>query len=69
MQIGNLRRLLRLNRLGTVLKDWRNFIIKEDKKPREIFDSCFKIIMFLTDLSDTIMYLMQQKVFKEYKVG
>lgn len=64
-QIGNLRRLLRLNRLGAILKDWIKFAMKKKHTSREIFDCCFKVIMFLCDTADTLLYLMQHKVITE----
>ena len=63
-QIGQLRRLLRLNRLGTNIKDYVNFPMKKNKTLRDYFDLSFKAIMLCSDSLDTIAYLMQLQVIK-----
>lgn len=63
-QITQLRRLLRINRLGIVLKDYITFIKKKDKKIRDFFDIFFKTVMLCTDINDLLAYFMQLNVIK-----
>ena len=63
-QIGQLRRLLRLNRLGSNIRDYVNFPSKKNKTARDFFDFSFKAVMLCSDALDTIAYLMQLEVLK-----
>ena len=63
-QITQLRRLLRFNRMLSVIKDLTAFIKKADKKKRDFFDMFFRLVMLFSDINDILLYFMQLKVIK-----
>lgn len=65
MQLGQLRRLLRFNRFGSILRDYVKFPNAQNKTARDFFDMGFKLLMFATDVLDILAYLMELKVIKE----
>ena len=69
VQITKLRRILRVNRILAVVKDLTALVKKPNKKRRDFFDIFFKLVMFFTDVNDSLLYLMQLDVLKERGVA
>ena len=65
MQLGQLRRLLRFNRFGSILRDYAKFPNAQNKTARDFFDMGYKLLMFAIDVLDIHAYLMELKVIKE----
>lgn len=63
-QVTQLRRLLRVNRILAIIKDYVGFIKKTNRKGRDFFDLFFKTVMLTCDIHDMLAYLMQLKVIR-----
>lgn len=64
-EIAQLRRLLRVNRFFSIVKDYMHDFQKEKRSALDIFLIFFKMIMVVCDFNDLLCYLMQLGVFKE----
>ena len=68
-ELGQLRRLLRINRLGFSYKELASLWLKEKWSRRNLFDIFFKLLMTFTDINDLLAYLMQLKLIPEVKLA
>lgn len=64
-QITQLRRLLRINRVLILMKDFISYIHKTKKNRRDIFEIFFKSVMLFCDINDILLYLMQLNIIRE----
>lgn len=64
-QITQLRRLLRINRVLILMKDFISHIHKTKKNRRDIFEIFFKSVMLFCDINDILLYLMQLNIIRE----
>ncbi len=64
-QITQLRRLLRVNRVLILMKDFISYIHKKQKNRRDIFEIFFKSVMLFCDINDILLYLMQLNIIQE----
>lgn len=58
-QITQLRRLLRINRMLILLKEFKSLFSKKNKTKRDAFELFFKLVMLFCDINDMLLYLMQ----------
>lgn len=61
-QVTQLRRLLRINRMLMLVKDFKSLMTKTNKTKRDLFDFFFKSVMLFCDINDMLLYLMQLNV-------
>lgn len=61
-QVTQLRRLLRINRMLMLVKDFKSLMTKTNKTKRDLFEFFFKSVMLFCDINDMLLYLMQLNV-------